>query len=63
MKDNYDLWAAHDAEQEEELEQLPKCDCCGNPIQDEHLWQINGDLLCEECMNDSYRRSTDEFVI
>lgn len=53
--DNYDLWKAHDAEQEEKLEKLPVCSSCGEPIQDEYCYQVDSEILCEECMNYAYR--------
>lgn len=46
---------AHDMEQQEQLERLPKCDQCGKPIQDEFLYEIGNEILCESCMNDMYR--------
>ena len=56
MIDNYALWEAHDREQEEALEKLPVCDCCGERIQDEYYYDIDGEILCEECLKDRYRR-------
>ena len=37
------------------LERLPKCDSCGEPIQDEFLWEIGGEVYCEECAKDRLR--------
>ena len=47
----------HSAEQERELEQLPICDCCGEPIQDLFCYEINDEIICEECLNEHYRKS------
>ena len=44
----------HDAEQTRQLEQRPICEDCGEPIQDETAFYINGEWICESCM-DSYR--------
>lgn len=55
MPDNYDLFARHDAEQEAQLEKLPECSECGEHIQDEEAYYINGEWICERCM-DSYKR-------
>lgn len=41
------------------LERLPKCDSCGEPIQDEYLWEIGGDVYCERCATDTFRKSND----
>lgn len=42
--------------QEEQLQDLPKCDRCGEPIQDEFLYEIDGETLCKECMEELYRK-------
>ena len=49
---DFDRW---DAEQQKALEELPVCADCDNPIQDESAFYINGDWICEDCM-DAYRR-------
>jgi formylmethanofuran dehydrogenase subunit E len=49
-------FARHDREQTKRLEQLPKCDYCHKPIQDEHYFEINGDVICEGCLNDNFRK-------
>lgn len=51
MPDNYDLWEQHDAEQEEWLRKRPMCDCCGERIQDESYHQINGERICDRCLD------------
>ena len=39
------------AEQEEKLNELPKCSECGEPIQDDSYFEVGGDYYCEECMD------------
>lgn len=51
----------HLAAEDREEERYPHCDKCGNAIYDEHYYEINGDLLCEDCMNDKYRFNTDDY--
>lgn len=55
IPDNYDQWEAHDREQAERLKRLPVCVDCGEPIQDETAFFINGEWVCERCIN-IYRR-------
>ena len=62
IPDAYDMWARHDAELEAELEALPKCVECGNPIQDDYCYEINGEVICEHCLNAYYRKSVDEII-
>ena len=61
MLDNYDLWSAHDAEQERKLNMLPKCDCCGEPIQQDSVVRIGGKLYCDYCLDD-FRRDIEDFM-
>lgn len=62
IPDNYDLWVAHDREQYEALEKLPKCANCGEPIQDEYLYKISGDLICESCLKECFRESVENYM-
>lgn len=50
IPDAYDQWAAHDAEQEEALELLPKCSHCDEPIQEDTCFVVNDEPICENCM-------------
>ena len=43
------------------LAKLPRCSECDNPIQDDFCYEINGELMCEECLKE-YRRSTEDFT-
>ena len=49
-------FAAWDAEQTRQLARLPVCADCGEPIQQDDAIFIDGDWLCDECI-DSYRRA------
>ena len=49
---DFDAW---DTEQNKRLETLPVCADCDEPIQDEYAFYIEGEWICESCM-DSYRR-------
>lgn len=49
---DFDRW---DTEQNKHLAQLPVCADCDEPIQDESAYYINGEWICESCM-DAYRR-------
>ena len=62
IPDNYDQWLAHERQQERQLAQLPKCDYCNQPIQDEHLFDINGDVMCEKCLIREFRKDVEDYV-
>lgn len=61
MRDNYDLWQDHNARQEAWLSRRPQCEKCGKHIQDEHYFFINNEVLCQECMEDAYMFSTEDY--
>lgn len=48
---DFERW---DAQQQAELDELPKCSECGEPIQYEGYYIIN-DWVCENCM-EQYRK-------
>lgn len=62
IPDNYDLWEAHERELERELERFPFCEICGNPIQDEHLYLINDEFICQECLERDFRKKVEDYV-
>lgn len=63
IPDNYDMWLFHEADLDKRLERLPKCRRCGNPIQDEHYFNVFGIIHCEDCMNDKFRRDIDDYYV
>ena len=50
----------YDAEQENELQRLPVCCECGNPIQQEKAVRINGDWYCDECLDEMREYTTED---
>jgi formylmethanofuran dehydrogenase subunit E len=63
IPDNYDLWTNHDRRQEQQLEQLPVCEDakCGKRIQEDRYFVIEGEILCEDCVNRRYGRNTADY--
>ena len=51
----------YDAEQQEKLDRLPVCDYCEEPIQDDYYYEIDNECICEECLNDNFRKSNDDY--
>lgn len=52
----------HDTEESARLKRLPVCSECGNPIQDEYMYLIDGEPICEECLNKNYRKYTEDYI-
>lgn len=62
IPDNYEIWCKHQDEQERAEEALPKCCKCKRYIDDDFLYEIDGELYCEKCMKKEFRRYTDDFI-
>ena len=58
--DPLDDFFRHDWEQTRRLSSRPECSECGEHIQDETAYYINGEWICENCM-DTYKRYVDDF--
>ena len=62
IPDVYDQWKAHDAEQQAQLDKLPRCCECDEPIQDTQCYEINGEYICDDCMVDNHRKWVSDIV-
>lgn len=62
IPDNHDLWEAHDREQAKRLAELPVCEICGEPIQDEDLFDLDGTLYHIECAVEEFKKKTDDYM-
>lgn len=52
----------HQADQDRELERLPVCCFCDNPIQNEHFYEINGEAICPDCLENYFKRRTGDYI-
>ena len=48
---DHDRWQR---EQERLADKLPECDYCGKTV-DDYYYNINGDIICEDCLNENFR--------
>lgn len=56
---DFDRW---DAEQTAALEKMPVCSYCDNHIQDDFLYEINDEVICEECIKDNFRKNVEDYI-
>ena len=49
-------------EREEQMQKHPECSCCGEYITDDFCYVIDGDIYCEECLKDEFRRLTEDLM-
>lgn len=62
IPDNYDRWEAYDAERQKELDRLPRCSECDEPIMTDVLYEINDELLCPDCMEKNHRKWVENYI-
>lgn len=55
---DFDRW---DKEREERLKELPVCDYCREPIQDEYYYEIDSHLICPSCLEEHFRKENFEW--
>ena len=62
--DPLDDFNAREIEQEMWLARLPVCEGkkCGKRIQDDDYYDVYGEILCEECMKEKFRRYTEDLA-
>lgn len=45
-------FAMHEAWQEEELKKRPVCEVCGEPIVDDHYYDMFDQKVCSDCLKE-----------
>ncbi len=51
-----------DAEQQAALNKLPKCTECDEPIQDDCYYEINGECVCPECLDNNHKHWVEDYI-
>lgn len=60
--DPLDDFNAMDIEQARQEARLPVCEKCKHRIHDEEYYEIEGEILCLECVKKRYGKSTEDYV-
>lgn len=65
MEDNYSLWEQHQRKLDQEEARYPECSYCGHPITeaDGDLYDIEGELYHERCMNEQFRKPVGDYML
>lgn len=61
IPDNYDQFESRERKQEAQLRKRPICSHCGEPIQDERLFDINGELYHLDCAKSEFCKYTEDY--
>lgn len=62
MEDNYSQWEHHEWRQQQDLAKRPVCCYCQEHIQDEELFDIEGELYCKQCLVNNFRKNTEDYI-
>jgi formylmethanofuran dehydrogenase subunit E len=62
IRDNYDMWEQHDREEQAKLDELPVCEICQEPIQQEKAIYYNDQYCCEECEREFWQNIREDFL-
>lgn len=60
VPDNYDAWVWHDRDIEARLDKLPRCEICGEPIQQWDAVRIGRLWYCDDCLRDAREDTTED---
>ena len=60
--DNYSLHKQREREQERWLARRPVCSFCGRPIQEDKLFDIEGELYHERCLVENFQKNTEDYI-
>ena len=52
----------YDRQQTEDLKKRPVCCYCGEQIQDDFCYEINGEYYCEYCLDMHFRKAVDDII-
>lgn len=55
-------FSAWDAEQTAWLQKRPVCCYCGEYIQDDDCWEMNGELICTDCLEANHKKCTEDYI-
>ena len=60
--DNYALFEQYQRERDNWLGSRPKCEYCGEDIQDDYFYVIDGCKVCGECIKDFVEENCKERI-
>lgn len=59
--DAYDMFMEKEAREDAWLRKRPTCSHCRKPIQDERIWDINGELYHPDCAEEEFCKWTEDY--
>lgn len=62
IPDNYDFFDAEDRAYGKWLHKRPICYHCGHHIQEDTMFDINGNYYHVDCAEEEFKKSTDDYL-
>lgn len=62
LPDYNDLFDRHETERANAISRFPKCVYCDEHIFDDFLFDLDGDLVCETCLNENFKKHTEDYI-
>jgi formylmethanofuran dehydrogenase subunit E len=60
MDANYSLYQRREREQERWLAQRPVCSYCDEHVQDDECYLINGEVICQSCLDLHFKKNVED---
>ena len=58
--DNHDIWEAEEQRREQQLARRPVCSYCDQHIQEDYFFEIDCEIVCEECLERHFKRTVED---
>lgn len=52
----------YDREHQKALAKLPVCSECDEPITDDMCYEINGEVICPECLDNNHKHWVEDYI-
>lgn len=62
MPDNYSMWERYQNSLDQRLARRPVCSICDEHIQDDEFYNINGEYICQNCMETHFKVNTEDYI-
>lgn len=62
LEDNLDRFERYDAEREAQLHKQPVCCYCDEHIQSDHIYLINDEIICPDCLEAHFRKDIEDYI-
>ena len=62
IPDALDMFHRRDRQQAQEEKRLPLCEWCNEYIHDEDYYDIEGKILCPECLDIYFKKKTEDYI-